>query len=151
MTDFRHRLRFSLVALAAVVGVLSVVSDVSASTVNTASRNGARACCLKRACAVCCCEPASPSLAGRPIYLESDEAGFTERTAPPCECRSGDPAAPAPKPGTRIDHHRVDRPRGGPVVLTLEVPSANPFARLIKPASRLSQAPLHLRTTRLLI
>lgn len=150
MTGLRHNLRLSLIAFAAAVGALSVASDVSAS--NTGPQNGARACCLKRACSVCCCEPAAVA---SPVHEPADPrftgAGLAGRTAPPCECRSNGPAAPAPGPESRPGGQRIDPGHGESVVLTIDVPSAETLARHLRPAARLSKAPLHLRTTRLLI
>jgi hypothetical protein len=152
MTDRRHIFRLSLLALVAVAGMLSVVTDASASTPKRSSANSTDACCLKRVCTVCCCESASASATRKTnSTLPRGEASLASRPAPPCECRSGDPVAPAPRPEPRPTDPRPERDRGAPVDLTLDSPRSATFATVVPPASGLSKAPLHLRTTRLLI
>ena len=154
MTDIRLNFRHPWFALAAVIGILLVVSDASAST-KPALRDTSRSCCLKRICTACCCEPASVptrrdtaehSVANRP-----SGAGLASSPAFPCECRSNDPAAPAQKPESHSDDHRSDRDRDETVDPTLDSPPAIPFIGVALPVASLSKAPLYLHTTHLLI
>jgi hypothetical protein len=154
MTDIRLNFRHPWFVLAAIMGMLLMVSEASAST-KPAPRDASRSCCLKRVCTACCCEPASVptrretierSVANRP-----NGAGLARSPALPCECRSNDPAAPAQKPESRSDDRRSDRDRDDTVELTLDSPPAIPFVRVTLPAASLSKAPLYLRTTHLLI
>jgi len=154
MTDIRLNFRRPWFALAAIMGMLSVVSDASAS-MKPAPRNASRSCCLKRVCTACCCESASVptrrETAERSVANRPNGAGLASSPALPCECRSNDPAAPAQKPESRSDDHRSDRDRDDTVDPTLDSPPAIPFVRVTLPAASLSKAPLYLRTTHLLI
>ena len=156
MTAFRHHLRLSLVALAAVMGMLSWVSDVSASPATSVRRDGVRSCCLKRACNACCCAPSRGATAervssGRPSLLSFAGVGMSNAPAFPCECRTNDPATPAPKPGTRSDERRPNQGCGEPVDRALGSEPALRVDRLAPAAASRPEFPLYLRNARLLI
>jgi hypothetical protein len=154
MTGLRYHFRLTWIALAAIVGMLSVVGDASASTTSGAPQNGARACCLKRVCTVCCCTPASASsglsTTARSVALPSREGSFSS-PARPCECRSGEPASPASRHESRPSDDRADQMHGESVELNVRGPTAVTFARLILPTASPPKSPLYLRTARLLI
>jgi hypothetical protein len=154
MTGFRFHFRLTWIALAAIVGMLSVVSNASASATSGASQNGARACCLKRVCTVCCCPSASasssPLTAGRSEALLSTEGRFTA-PARPCECRSSEPASPASRHDSRSSEDRADQTSGESAQLNVYAPTAVTFARRNLPTASPPKSPLYLRTSRLLI
>jgi len=153
MTNLRHHFRLTLLALAAVAGTLLVVGDASASSAAGASSKSGRSCCLNRVCTVCCCKPAPHS---SPVRLTSaamaSDRGALSAAAVPCECRSSEPNAPAPRPESRPSQGRPDRARGESIAVAIEVPlAAVTFARLVPPTNRPPESPLYLRNARLLI
>jgi len=154
MTRSRHDFRLTWIALAAVVGLLSVVGDASASTGSGARRSGALACCLKRVCTVCCCIPASASLlpetTERSVAV-SPRGGALATSARPCDCRSGEPAAPASRQESRSSEDRADQDQSVSVSLTIHSPTSVTFGRLILPTASAPKSPLYLSTARLLI
>jgi hypothetical protein len=154
MTCLPHYFRQSWIALAAVIGMLSVVGNASASTRNFAPQNGTLACCLKRICTVCCCPPASassgPLTTGRSVALLSREGSFSS-PARPCECRSSEPGSPASRQESRSSEGRGDEVHGEPVQLNVLAPTAVIFARPVAPTASPSKSPLYLRHARLLI
>jgi hypothetical protein len=156
MALFRHHSRLAWVAVAAIMGMLSVAGDASASTADVAPRGDIRSCCAEGRCTVCCCKPAEapprPRPADRSAALPS-KGGDIAAPARPCECRSSEPATPAPKPESRSSEGRGDQARGEPVDPALDAgpPPAATFARLILPTSSPPKSPLYLRIARLLI
>jgi hypothetical protein len=154
MTDLRHSFRLTWLAVAAFVGMLSVVGDASGSTVSSAPRNRVRHCCLKRDCTVCCCTPASassgPFTTGRSAALLSGRIAFST-PAGPCECRSSEPGAPASRQESRSSLDRAGQGHGASIHLNVHAPAAVAIARHILPAASPPRSPLYLRTSRLLI
>lgn len=165
MPRFRRHVRFSLIAFAAIAGMLSFGGEASASTSTAAvsrakAQASRRSCCVKqRVCAACCCVPAGASARrgeprALPAIAPSTGARLASSTGVPCECRSNDPAAPARLP----DESRGVDPRGGlgqgwgaaaePV---LGLASVRSSARRAGPAAPPSATPLYIRTARLLI
>jgi hypothetical protein len=147
----RLQLRLPWVALVAIMGMLSVAGEATAGTVNGASRE----CCIVRTCDKCCCDAPStsspPATTNRPSAHPSDRANLTTPTRP-CECRSGEPAAPAPKPASRSSESRGDQARSNSFARSVDAPApADVFARLLLPTGSPPKTPLYLRTARLLI
>jgi hypothetical protein len=148
MTGLRHHLRLPGIVLAAIVGTLSVVGEVSACSTKAASN-----CCPGPAKSACCCEPAT----GQP-RSESAERGTVHSASavrfapePGCECRSGEPTGPASKSESPPSQHRTDQ--GSPRILEL-VPDVRPpiaITRLVLPTESPPRTPLYLRTSRLII
>ena len=58
MTRWTKELRLALIALAAVVGMLSVAADARANGGTSARRASTGSCCAKRVCPAGCCKPA---------------------------------------------------------------------------------------------
>jgi hypothetical protein len=86
--------------------------------------------------------------AERPAAIPSSGVGLAIPPSLPCECRSNDPATPAPKPESRPDDHGTDQGPGELLSLSFDFSPAIPVNR---PAACRPTAPLYLRTTRLLI
>jgi len=155
MTDLRHSLRVPGIAIAALVGMLSVVSDASASGTSATPRKGIPACCLNRACTLCCCKPASASArrepAAPPATLAPNRADLANSPTLPCGCRANDPAAPAPRPQLSSGNPSSDQDRGDSLGLAPEFTSAHAFVRDMRHVPSPSKSPLYLRHARLLI
>jgi hypothetical protein len=151
MNGLRRDLCLPLVALWAIVGMLSVTGEVSACSTKAASR-ASRACCTGSASSACCCKPATvesqPEPVARTTALPPTGRHFAPNT--PCECE-GEPTEPASKPGSPSPERRTDKDRSGPVELTFEVRPVVVFVRLIPPTESPSRTPVYLRTSRLLI
>jgi hypothetical protein len=152
MKGLRRDLCLPLVALWAIVGMLSVTGEVSACSTKAASRAG-RACCAASAGSACCCESTTvesqpESVAGTTVLPDASGL-FAPKT--PCQCRRGEPTEPASKPGQPSSQRRTDQGRNGSVGLTFEVRPAVVFVRLIPPTESPPGEPLYLRTSRLLI
>ena len=154
MNGLRYHFRLTWIALAATVCMLSVMGNASASTTSGAPQNGARVCCLKRVCTVCCCPQASASSAplttGRSVALPAS-GGSLSTPARPCECRSSEPGAPDSRHESRTSEDRSDQSHGESVQLNVHAPVAITFAQLILPTASPPKSPLYLRTARLLI
>jgi len=149
MPRLRPDLRLSWVALAAIVGLLPLAGEASASAAGNAS-----SCCAKHACPMMCCQkPCTPSghEAARPLVAVAlVRGGLVSLPAVPCECRSDDPAESAPKPETPTSNHRSEQDNRS---IDLSIDSSRPAVSVAHrtPAFGLSRAPLLLNTTRLLI
>ena len=152
MKGLRRDLCLPLVALWAIVGMLSVTGEVSACSTKAASR-ASRACCTGSASSACCCKPATvesqPESAARTTVPPAAGALLAPKT--PCECREGEPTEPASKPGSPSSERRTDQDRNGSVEPTFEVRPSVVFVRLIPPTESPPGTPLYLRTSRLLI
>jgi hypothetical protein len=152
MTGLRRDLCVPLVALWAIIGMLSVTGEASACSMTAASA-ASRACCTASAGSACCCESTTvesqPEPVARTTVLPAAGGLFAPKT--PCECREGEPTEPASKPGQPSPERRTDQDRNGSVELTFEVRPAIVFVRLISPTESPPGAPLYLRTSRLLI
>jgi hypothetical protein len=148
MTHLRPDVRLSWVALAAVMGLLSVAGEASAA-------GKACSCCAKRVCSMGCCRgpigPSGPETAVPPAALAPVRGGLTSLPAVPCECRSDVPAEPASKPEIPTADPRAEQDQIGSVALSIETSRPAVFAPVSAPAFGLSRAPLLLNTTRLLI
>jgi hypothetical protein len=148
MIGLHHHFRLPCIALAAIVGVLSVVSEAAAAP----SKETTRSCCSRAGCGMPCCEQPADRAAAQPsVALTTIQSGLASLPEMPCQCRSEEPAAPAPKSEPSSSEHRPDQDRASSVDLTIEAPRATAFVRATQPTSCLSRAPLYLRTTRLLI
>ena len=152
MTGLDHHFRLPWIAIAAIVGMLSVAPEVSACSPTRASL-AASACCTGRTGSACCCEPAT----------SESQSGSSDRTTitptadgrlasqPLCECRPGKPTEPASKPVTPVSEHRTGHDRTGSMERAFDVrPIAAPD-RLILPTESSPTSPLYIRTSRLLI
>jgi len=155
MTELRHHLRLPWIAIAAVVWVLSLVSDASASGMNRVPGNDIRACCLNRVCTVCCCKPISAPARResplRPATLTASRSGLANGPSLPCGCRANAPGAPVRNPQLSSEDDTSGQDRGDSLDLTTERSPASTFAQLILHVSRPSKSPLYLRHARLLI
>lgn len=148
MPVFRTHLRHCLTALAAVVSAAGTVAAAETPA------KAVRACCVKRACAVCCCGPVGGS--PRAAAAEASLALFSPETtlAPgsrPCECRSGQPQAPASRPDSRTSDERTSRDRCEPLELPIVQVPVLVSAHFASPVLRPPDSPLYLLNARLLI
>lgn len=145
---FHHRLPW--IALAAVLGFLSLVGDAGAAS----SRGGSRGCCVTtRACGGCCCDPVADSTrtepVARPLARPTPEGRLTTPDRP-CECRSGEPSAPASRNESRPFEDRPDREQDGAAVSAVPTAPAVAAFRPVLPTVSPPGPPLLLRTSRLL-
>jgi hypothetical protein len=102
----RLRSCLSWIALAAMLGVLSLAGDATAAS----PREDACACCPVRKLARCCCEPTTaPTRSGAVERSRTIAPGDDAR---PCECRPDAPASPASRQEPRAPQTRVDRGDG---------------------------------------
>jgi hypothetical protein len=150
MIAIRHHFRLPLVALAAIVGMLSAVGEVSACT---ATRRAAGACCDGRDRSACCCEagkagPQPRSADGARTH--SPSGGGLRAPDASCQCRSGGPTDPAPKPRSPSSERRTDPDRIRSVGPVTHVRPTTALVRLIPPTESPPGNPLYLRTSRLL-
>jgi hypothetical protein len=149
MTSLRPHPRFPWIALAAFVGLLSVVGEASACSDKPASK-ATRSCGSACPATACCCESPSPestdlSTAPRPVGVNLSVPYA------PCECRPGGPTDPASKPESTSSERRSDHDRVESVDVTIEAHPAIASARIVLPAESPPKTPLYLRTSRLLI
>jgi len=144
-----HRLLPSL-ALAAIVGMLSVAGEASACSVQRAS-TAASACCAGTAC---CCEPTKvephPESADRTTSLPLGGDGLS-LPASPCHCRPSEPTEPASKSESPSPERRTDQDRARSGELIFGFRPAIVFVRPVLPTESPPRAPLYLRISRLLI
>jgi hypothetical protein len=154
MTDFRRYFRLTSIALVAIVGVLTVVNDAAA---GTREGNGKRGCCVQPVCSGCCCGPASMTARTDSTNASAVQTSTARRLlspVTPCECRSSEQPASAPKPELAAKRSRSDRDPVGPVQGTLETLSCGlpmPVQFPICDGFFRAKSPLYLRTARLLI
>jgi len=152
MTHRLNDLRLALIALGAVVGILSFGRDATAQSTASTARTAVRTCCSRRICPAGCCAPgktASPSRTRdqAPSLLT---AGLT-RTPSSCDCDSDEPASPASR--------RESAPTGSRSFEHLSEVASHPIPgtsvglvnRLSEPDSWPPRSPLYLTTARLLI
>lgn len=156
MRIFRPILRPCLVALVAIAAALSMAKDVSAKSSTSTGSTGTRSCCLKRVCKICCCPPARPTrssqTSGSPAAHRSQRVAVADLPAIPCECRSSDPARPAPLPESRSEHRPSDNARAEAVQATSAlIPAFTPARPAFDAPTPVPTAPLYLRNARLLI
>lgn len=143
--------------MAAIVVLLSMVGESAAACEGKNAPKSARSCCASRSASGdgnCCCKPAE----------DSSRSVTSERTAAPalvevgllipqrpCECRPGEPAAPASKPESRPAQARPDHDRDESVAFAFGDRAAVKFAPLSPHPDGPPKIPLYLRTSRLLI
>jgi len=145
MPRIAKHLRLLIIALAAVVGVLSATGDVSASTNGRTPE--ARQCRMKRVCSSCCCAPTSTSR--DVVATRADRATVSVNR---CECRSNDsPSAPANgQEGTSVVSPSDPMEDGG-TIAHLDPPRLTDFSlRFKSPEIRPARLALYLRNARLL-
>jgi hypothetical protein len=156
MPKTRHHFRPLLVALLAIVGMVSVADVASACTTKPAS--APKACCASRPTTECgCCTSgethASSAHTSRVGAIVSSPARVLyQAPSPSCECRASAPAAPSELPAQRTSTERSE-------VNSLEVfftvtpvlKSRPSLGRLLLPNESPPRTPLYLRTSRLLI
>jgi len=137
-----HR-RLPWFALAAIVGMVSLVGEASACPVKAA-----RPCCVTRK--ACCCKAtnAEVSEAAPDTSQVRDDLAAAPAS---CECRSNDSPEPARRPESRTSGRRADRDRGEPVVLVAEVTRRLVIAAVEPSRDRPPDRPVYLVTSRLLI
>lgn len=158
MTDRRHhRLNLVWVALAAVAGLLSA-GDVAKACAEV--KAVPKACCTASPSAACgCCGSTAPipeatrSRAAEWLPISAQAGVSVARPGSSCECRSNEPAAPAPKPDSRpSDESRNDQ--GHEQVIAYLAYAPRPFVpaiRLVSPNDSPPKSPLYLRTLHLLV
>ena len=153
MTRLCQRSRLPWIALAAIVGLLSMAGETTACELRSAPK-AARSCCASRpasgACGACCGTPEGPATVAGSAIPASVEVGPVHPRQN-CECRSGEPASPAPKPESRPGQTRPDRDRDAEVASSFEERSPVTFAPLVPRLDGPPKIPLYLRTSRLLI
>src|SRR5258708_2063011 len=111
MTAFRHHPRLPWFALAAIVGMLSMVGEASARTVKGATRAPRWGGVVPRPWECCCgrakARPLTPAI--ELWAMSPPEGAGLSAPAVPCECRWDEPTDPASKPESRTDEQRSDR------------------------------------------
>jgi hypothetical protein len=148
MTNVRIQVRFALIVLASVGGMLSEAGNASAMS---PSSNRAASCCAKPVGPCCCCTVSAPS--SRPaVESLSSVASPKSRLAVPnrtCECRSSQQPASTAKPESRPEESRpvIDR---RPSMAARLHPVPTPGPRTLEHFSP-PRIPLYLSTARLLI
>ena len=154
MTRRTNDFRFALIALAAVVAILSFGGDATAQTATSSARKAVRSCCSSRVCPAGCCSPrstAADSSVGDRLPLPATRSA--RMTGPPssCECQSDEPAAPASRPESEPVGGRPAEELNE--VASLPIPPTYPglVARLIERDPWPPGSPLYLATSRLLI
>ncbi len=151
MINHRNRYRLSAVALAAIVGMLSVRGGVSASVAGRSPDMSAGGCCLGDS-TPCCCEPMDSALTGGAV-LPATGPGCLANPVRSCECRSGERPNPGRMPEPRSFSGRFDRDRGesATALALVAVPRSRGIPRLTLHAAGLAHSPVYLRNARLLI
>jgi hypothetical protein len=154
VTALRSYLRLSSIALAAIVGMLSVAGEAVACSAKDPGA-GARSCCASPSRSACCCEaekaePGPPSIERTAVGLLSG-SGHLLAPNSPCECRTGGPNEPAPKPQSPTSERRTDQERARSFESILEFCPTTIFFSLIPPTESPPGVPLYLRSSRLLI
>jgi hypothetical protein len=153
MTAFRHHPRLPWFALTAIVGMLSMVGEASASTVKGATQ-APKSCCVVPPPSDCCCCPAKAKPLIPAIELSAmfptDEARLSA-PAIPCECRTDEPADPYSKPESRTPEQGSERASEEQVGSSFVLHPSTAFARFVPPTGNPPKSPLYLHTTRLLI
>ena len=161
MGHYRLHSWFPWIALASIVGILSVATDASA-CVTTEGANALRGCCIAHPFRSCdCCGSASSTT---PAFHRHSAATWSASASAPlvthcrfaaspasCRCHAEAPADPASKAGHRASEGRTG---SGPVVLVgIASFSARPSLPSTCPAAfsvSTLRTPLFLRTSRLL-
>ena len=155
MTRKISHLRPSWIALVAIAGLLLVAGELMACESKGAPKF-AQSCCASRPSSDCggCCDstgtPSKSEMIGRADAPVVAEAGLAvpQRS---CECRSGEPTAPASKPESRPIQSRSDQDRDSDVAFTVRENISVSFAPLSPRPTGPPRAPLYLRISRLLI
>lgn len=142
----------SLIALAAIVGMLSVGGTASACSGKQTS--SPRSCCSTRPSSDCGCCVATPADAmPEPDSLAASPGRILEAApAPPCECRADEPTPTPGRPAQRAAVERIEA--GAGEVLPSLVAAARPvpsLARRLIANESPPDSPLFLRHSRLLI
>jgi hypothetical protein len=153
MTGLRHHLRLPWFALAAIVGMLSMVGEASARSTSGAA--GARkSCCVVSTPADCCCcpakaEPLAPSVGPKAAIVAVEvRLSASDR---PCECRSDEPAAPASRLESSPTRLLSERAHEEVVATAFSVRPLASLCRFDSPPGSPPKSPIYLLTTRLLI
>ncbi len=151
----QHRLLW--IALAAVVGMVSLPGAASACL--TKQANAPRSCCASRpasACGCCTTEASPPASVDAPLAESASSlvtATVHEARSGSCECRANDPASPSgPRPAERraekrSEFDRYDSFSNHSAPLQVRVP----LARLLMSNAVSPKSPLYLRISHLLI
>jgi hypothetical protein len=149
----RRYFRIPSVALAAIIGMLSVAGEASACSMK-AAKKAASACCTGNSQSACCCDADKVESKFQSSELTLvrtlPEAGAIA-PASSCECRPGNPTEPASKPESGTSRHQTDQDRVRSASLISEIRPAIIFVRLALPTERPPATPLYLRMSRLLI
>ncbi len=146
MIGFRLHYWLNLVVLMAIGATLSLAGDVTAST---------SSCCVTPVRTKCCCAPSA--IEARAGEVERSVAvGFQpvskSCTAGPCECRSSEQPASAPRPASCPAASRFDRDRGHSIATDDQpVPSMHSDAGRILVFTCPSDLRIYLHNARLLI
>ena len=146
--------RLVLIALAAIVGVLSFSGSTRAESTRSATRPAGRGCCVNRVCPRGCCvrggSPARFEASGRQAAGLSRTTGLTSLD-PSCECRPGEPASPAAKAGSQSVKTRHVAGTGYSVSLAFLTAHLGLASRLTDAVRRPPISRLYLMTARLII
>ena len=150
---------FFWVAFAALMGILSLSNAARA----CADVKVSKACCVAGPFSNCsCCDSSSPSVASSGFTQAFDSLGWsatsvvighhTSRPQSSCECRSNDPAAPAPKPVSGPpNEYRLDQFHEQDSVYLTFVRKLVPSYSLASPNDGTPKCPVYLRTRHLLV
>jgi hypothetical protein len=151
MTKRRHYFRSVVLAFAALVAVQFGTREASAA----ANPQAMRSCCVKRACRGSCCGMAVArvrrELVGRGVALAPAVASLQSAGERSCECRSGEPAAPAARPATPPLRSRFELAQSGGAPMAPHTRVAIELTTRHEPPSDRAGIHFSLRTTHLLI
>jgi hypothetical protein len=153
----RPPIRALWVALLAIVGTVSVADVASACTTEVVAP-APRACCAERPPSECgCCTlgealPSSGASSHADAIVSSPANPLLRASMPSCECRAGEPAAPAERPAQRTSSERSEV-QGIQPFAALDPAPRRPSSHtpLLLPNESPPKSPLYLRTSRLLI
>lgn len=146
----RRNLRFSWIAIAAIVGMSWLPGNSRADMSEVRSNGRAPSCCNARRCPAGCCKGVQGPGPVRPALVK--ERGGLSVPASSCECQSSEPISPASKPELRSTRSCTERDFGRSVVTSARgYPVTKLVAQHIEFSSHPPEDPLYLRNARLLI
>jgi hypothetical protein len=156
MTTRRPSSNILFIAFAAIVGMLSFADVTSACSTKPVS--APKACCASRPSSDCgCCGDSlkhstslGSSRAGAILPTASEH--LSRASAPSCECRASEPAAPGERPAQRASSDRFEAATGETLpAFSLEVRPSPAFGHMLQPNQSPPKSPIYLSTSRLLI
>lgn len=141
-----------LIALAAIVGMLSFGGTASACSAESSPK--ARSCCATRPSSGCGCCVATPAEDRRESDSLAASPGRVPQAAPApaCECRADEPTPTPGRPAQRASVERTEAGMGEALLSLVPADRTGPsLARGLIPNESPPDSPLFLRHSRLLI